>query len=174
MTEEKTFEPITTQEAFNERIKARLARERERWEKGSDAEELRTQLAAKEEEISTIRREHFHDSVRRQVVDDLHRKGITGQGRIDRILRHVDFDAVPADADGAPNRISIDGQLANIHEDMPELLPEKFQVGAGSGGSSKPLLSREAPLTREEVEAMDESQINSNWDRVKAFMAGQR
>jgi hypothetical protein len=29
MTEEKTFEPITSQAVFDERIKARLARERE-------------------------------------------------------------------------------------------------------------------------------------------------
>ena len=56
MKTEKTFEPITTQEAFNERIKARLARERERWEKESGTEDLRTQLAAKDEEIAAIRR----------------------------------------------------------------------------------------------------------------------
>jgi hypothetical protein len=33
-----TFEPITTQEEFDERIKARLAREREKWTK--EAKEL--------------------------------------------------------------------------------------------------------------------------------------
>ena len=38
MTEKpiKEFETITTQEEFDERIKARLARERERWEKESN------------------------------------------------------------------------------------------------------------------------------------------
>ena len=47
MTEEKTFEPITTQEAFDERIKARLARERERWEKEGNVADLKAQLQAK-------------------------------------------------------------------------------------------------------------------------------
>jgi hypothetical protein len=29
-------------------------------------------------------------------------------------------------------------------------------------------------LTREQVEKMSESEINSNWQRVKRFMAGER
>jgi hypothetical protein len=51
----------------------------------------------------------------------------------------------------------------------------KYELGAGSGpGSKRPVLTQEKPLTREEIEAMDESQVNSNWDRVKAFLAGER
>jgi hypothetical protein len=52
MTETKTFEPITTQDEFDERTKGRLAREREMWEKGSEAEDLRAELSAKDEEIT--------------------------------------------------------------------------------------------------------------------------
>jgi hypothetical protein len=55
---------------------------------------------------------------------------------------------------------------------MPELL--KYELGAGSGGSSKPVLKQEKPLTREELESMSESEINSRWDQVKRFMAGER
>jgi hypothetical protein len=56
---------------------------------------------------------------------------------------------------------------------MPELL--SYQLGAGSGiGSEKPVLTQEKPLTREEVESMSEKEINSNWERVKTFMAGER
>ena len=56
---------------------------------------------------------------------------------------------------------------------MPELL--SFQLGAGSSiGSKKHVLQREAPLTREELEAMSESEINSRWEQIKAFMAGER
>jgi hypothetical protein len=36
------------------------------------------------------------------------------------------------------------------------------------------VLDREKPLTEEDVSNMSESEINSNWERVKAFMAGQR
>jgi hypothetical protein len=168
-----TFEPITTQEEFDERIKARLARERERWAKESGAEDLKAQLEAKDEEISQIQREHYRADAHRAVVDELAASGVTEEGRIERILRHVDLDAIEPADDGRPHFGSVRGQLAGVSRDMPELL--SYQLGAGSGiGSKKPVLQREAPLTREEVEAMDESQINSNWDRVKAFMAGER
>src|SRR5918993_5101081 len=172
MTETKTFEPITTQEEFDERIKARLAREREKWEKGSDTEDLQRQLEAKDEEISQIRREHYRADARRAVVDELGAHGVTEEGRIERILRHVDLDAVEPTDDGSPHFASVRHQLADVSRDMPELL--SYQLGAGSGGSKKPVLQREAPLTREKIESMSESEINSRWDQIKAFMAGQR
>jgi hypothetical protein len=172
MTEEKTFEPITSQEAFDERIKARLAREREKWEKESDTEELKAQLAAKDEELSQIRREHYRANARRAVVDELAASGVTEEGRRERILRHVDLDAIEPTDDGSPHFGSVRGQLAGVSRDMPELL--SYQLGAGSGGSSKPILAREKPLSREEVEAMSPEEINSRWDSVKAFLAGER
>jgi hypothetical protein len=173
MTEEKTFEPITTQEEFNERIKARLAREREKWAKESDTADLKAQLEAKDEEISQIRREHYRADARRAVVDDLAAHGVTEEGRIERILRHVDLDAIEPAEDGSPYLGSVRRQLADVAKDMPELLD--YQLGAGSGiGSKKPVLTQEKLLTREEVENMSEQEINSNWQRVKAFMAGER
>jgi hypothetical protein len=174
MTEQaKTFEPISTQEEFDERIKARLAREREKWEKESDTEELKTQLEAKDEEISQITREHYRAAARRALVDELADRGVTEEGRIERILRHVDLDAIEPAEDGSPHFGSVRGQLAGVSRDMPELL--SYQLGSGSGiGSKRPVLQREAPLTREEVEAMSESEINSRWDQIKAFMAGER
>jgi hypothetical protein len=173
MTEDKNFKVITTQAEFDERIKARLAREREKWEKESGGDDLRQQLEAKDEEISQIQREHYRADARRAVVDELAASGVTEEGRIERVLRHVDLDAIEPAEDGSPHFGSVRRQLADISRDMPELL--SYQLGSGSGiGSKKPVLQREAPLTREEVEAMDESQINSNWDRVKAFMAGER
>ena len=172
MTEEKTFEPITSQQEFDERIKARLARERERLEKESGVENLKAELAAKEEEISQIQREHYRAGARRAVVDELAVHGVTEEGRIERILRYVDLDAVEPGEDGSPHFASVRGQLADVSRDMPELL--SYQLGAGSGGSKKPVLQREAPLSREEIESMSESEINSRWDQIKAFMAGQR
>src|SRR5919107_3027603 len=119
MTEEKTFEPITTQEEFDERIKARLARERERWAKESDTEDLKAQLQAKDEEISQIRREHYRADAHRAVVDELAAHGVTEEGRIERVLRHVDLDAVEPAEDGSPHFWSIRGQLAGVSRDMP-------------------------------------------------------
>jgi hypothetical protein len=173
MSEEKTFEPITSQADFDERIKARLARERERWEKESGTEDLKAELEAKDEEISQIRREHYRANARRAVVDELAAHGVSGDGRIERILRHVDLDAIEPAEDGSPHFGSIRRQLADVSRDMPELL--SYQLGSGSGvGSKKPVLQREAPLSREELEAMSESEINGRWDQIKAFMAGER
>jgi hypothetical protein len=173
MSEEKTFEPITSQADFDERIKARLARERERWEKESGTEDLKAELEAKEEEIAQIRREHYRADARRAVVDELAAHGVTEEGRIERILRHVDLDAIEPAEDRSPYFGSVRRQLAGVSSDMPELL--KYELGAGSGhGSKKPVLTGEKPLSREEVESMSEKDINSNWERVKAFMAGER
>jgi hypothetical protein len=167
------FKPITTQEEFDERIKARLAREREKWEKESGTEDLKAELVAKDKEASQIRREHYRADARRAVVDELAAHGVTEEGRIERILRHVDLDAIEPAEDGSPYFGSIRGQLAGVSRDMPELL--KYELGAGSGtGSKEPVLTQEKPLTREQVEAMSEPEINSNWERVKAFMGGQR
>jgi hypothetical protein len=168
-----TFEPITTQEEFDERIKARLAREREKWEKESGTEDLKAQLEARDEEILQIRREHYRADARRAVVDELAAHGVSEEGRIERILRHVDLDGIEPDEGGSPYFGSVRRQLADVSRDMPELVD--YQLGSGSGiGSKTPIRTQEKPLTREDVEGMSESEINSNWDRVKAFMAGQR
>jgi hypothetical protein len=173
MSEEKSFEPITSQEEFDERIKARLAREREKWEKESGTEDLKAQLEAKDEEISQIQREHYRADARRAIVDELGAHGVTEEGRIERVLRHVDLDAIEPAEDGKPHFGDVRSQLADVARDMPELL--SYQLGAGSGiGSKKPVLTQEKPLTREEVEKMSEEEVNSNWRRVQRFLQGER
>jgi hypothetical protein len=173
MAEEKTFEPILSQADFDERIKARLARERERWEKESGSADLKAQIQAKDEEIAQIQREHYRANARRAIVDELGAHGVSEQGRIERILRYVDLDEVEPGEDGNPYFGSVRQQLASVSRDMPELL--QYQLGAGSGiGSKTPVLTQEKPLSREEIEAMDESEINSRWDQIKRFMAGER
>ena len=172
-TTSKEFEPITTQEEFDDRIKARLAREREKWEKESGSADLKAELQSKDEEIAQIRREHYRAEARRAIVDELGAHGVTEEDRIERILRHVDLGEIEPSEDGNPYFGSVRGQLADISRDMPELLD--FKLGAGSGiFSKKPVVSQEKPLSREDVESMSEEEINSNWDRVKAFMSGQR
>ena len=151
MAEEKTFEPILSQADFDERIKARLAREREKWQKESDIEVLKAQLAARDEEIAQIRQEHYRADARRAVVDELGARGVTEEGRIERVLRYVDLDAIEPAEDGKPHFGDVRSQLVDVSRDMPELL--SYQLGAGSGpGSKRPVLTQEKPLTREEAE----------------------
>jgi hypothetical protein len=161
------------QAKVDEIVKARISREKERWEKESGTEDLQAQLAAKDEEIAQICREHYRADARRAIVDELAASGVSGDGRIERILRHVDLDAIERAEDGSPHFGSVRGQLAGVSRDMPELLD--YKLGAGSGiGSKNPVLAQEKPLTREEVEAMSQSEINSRWDQIKRFMAGER
>jgi hypothetical protein len=168
-----SFEPITSQEQFDEAIKSRLARERERWQKESGTEDLKALLEAKDEEISQIQREHYRANARRAIVDELASHGVTEAGRQERVLRYIDLDEIQPGEDGKPYFGSVRQQLASISKDMPELLD--FKLGAGSGiGSKKPVLTQEKPLTREEVEGMSESEINSRWEQIKSFMAGER
>jgi len=172
MTENVEFTP-EQQAKIDEIVKQRVARERERLEKESGVEDLKTALEAKEEEISQIRREHYRADARRAVVDELAAYGVTEEGRQERVLRYIDLDEIQPGEDGKPYFGSVRQQLASISKDMPELLD--FKLGAGSGiGSKKPVLTGEKPLSREEVEGMSEKDINSNWERVKAFMAGER
>jgi hypothetical protein len=161
------------QAKVDEIVKARISREKERWEKESGSADLKAELQSKDEEIAQIRREHYRAEARRAIVDELGAHGVTEEGRIERILRHVDLGEIEPSEDGNPYFGSVRRQLASVSKDMPELL--KYELGAGSGiGSKKPVLSGEKTLTQEDVESMSEAEINSNWDRVKAFMSGQR
>ena len=172
MTENVEFTP-EQQAKIDEIVKQRVARERERFEKENGTEDLRQQLATKDEEIAQIQQEHYRAEARRAVVDELAAHGVTEEGRIERILRHVDLGEIEPSEDGNPYFGSVRRQLASVSKDMPELL--KYELGAGSGpGSKRPVLTQEKPLTREDVESMSEPEINSNWERVKAFMAGER
>src|SRR5918994_465521 len=152
MTEEKTFEPITTQEAFDERIKARLARERERWEKENSTEDLQAQLEAKDKEIKRLQTEHSVDW-------QLAQRGLD-EGRVNRIKKLLDFDG-----DTHPSE-----QLEGLSRDVPELFT--IPRGAGSRGSRKPVLTQqEKPLTRDDIEKMSRDEINARWSDVQGVLA---
>jgi hypothetical protein len=158
------FEPINSQADFDERIKARLAREREKWEKESSTEDLKAQLAAKDDEMAEIRREHFQENAHRDVRDELARRGVTDEGRIQRIEKLIDF------SEASDSSFAL-AQIDDVARDLPELVRPR---GAGSRGSKEPVVTHAPNLTRDEVEGMSEKEINSNWDRVKAFLAGER
>jgi predicted RNase H-like nuclease (RuvC/YqgF family) len=163
------FEPITTQEDFDERLKGRLARERERWEKESvpkeRAEELTEQsshlaveLEAKEREIRRLKAEHM-------VETDLRERGLSGPvggAKAQRIKSLINLDEDAA------------LQLEALSKDVPEL----FEVpkGAGSRGSSRPVVAKDEALTREQIEELtpEEMAKPSVMAKIDAFMKGER
>ena len=175
MTETKTreFTPITTQEAFDEAIKGRLAREREKWEKGTDDADLRAQLEAKDEEIADLKKGHYLEATRRAFAAELDNRGVVDEGRRECVMRHVNLDEVEATADGKPSREHVLRQLDDVSRDLSELLQPR---GGGSRGSKKPVLETEKPLTREEVEAMSpaEQAKPGMRERIDRFLAGER
>jgi hypothetical protein len=173
MTETKTkeFTPITTQEQFDEAIRARLARENERREKEDGTAELRARLEAKDEEIAGLKKGHYLDATRRAFAAELDDRGVVDEGRRERVMRHVNLDEVEATADGQPSREHVLRQLDAVSRDLPELLRPR---GAGSRGSQKPVLDAEKPLSRDELEKMSPEEVNGAWDRVQRFLAGER
>jgi hypothetical protein len=173
MTEktEKTFEPITSQEEFDERIKARLAREREKWEKESGVEDLQRQIAEKDKELQDVRADHHREAAERAVREHLQSIGVVDEGRQSRILKYVDLGEVSLD-----DASTIMQSLVSVQKDLPELFEGHRLGGSGSRGSEKPVLDPEKPLTREEIEAMDpeEQRKPGMKERIDAFLAGQR
>jgi hypothetical protein len=170
MTENVEF-TAEQQAKIDEIVKQRVGRERERLEKERGVEDLKAQLAARDQEISDLKREHDLDNTRRALLQELDRRGVDDEGRRERVLKLVDLGAVEVRPGGEPDREQILKQIDGVASDIPELVRPR---GAASGGSKRLVLHDEKPLTREEIETMSESEINSRWDAVKRFMAGQR
>jgi hypothetical protein len=163
MSEERTF----SQEEVNQIVEERIARAREKWAKESGDGDLTQQLQAKDEEIATIRREYHLENTKRAVLDELDSRGVVDEGRRERVMKLVDLEAIES-------RQDVLAQVDGVAADLPELVRPR---GAGSRGSKTPVSgasAAEKPLTREEVEAMSPAEVNSRWDSVKSFLAGER
>ena len=150
------FEPIETQEQLDAIIAKRL---RDQKDKTQEVENLKTQLEAKDAEIATLQKTHCLEW-------ELAKRGLDTPltaAKVESIKKLIDLES---ETDPAQ-------QIDSLSKQVPEL----FEVpeGTGSGYFSKqPALDREKPLTEEDVSNMSESEINSNWERVKGFLAGER
>ncbi len=170
MTENVEFTP-EQQAKVDEIVKSRVARERERWEKESGVEELRQQLASKDEEIAEIRGSHWRETTERLIRETLSKKGIVEEGRQNRVMRLLDWDAL-AEREGNEYH-ALRGQLEALSKDVPELVdPQQFRQIRGR--SDKPVLAPEKPITREELESMGPDEVNRRWPSVREFLSGQR
>lgn len=152
--------PIENQQQFDDAIKDRLAREKAKWEKDSGAsgelEEARERVGELEGEIKT-----------RAARDVLTGMSVSDPKRQDRIIRLAE---IPDDAD----QKAMIAAFKNLHGEMPEVFGEGAAVKDKGLDTTQGGQPAEGPLTRERVEAMGPEEINSNWDRVKAFLAGER
>lgn len=158
------FEPIETQEQLDAIIAKRV---KEQKALAEEVESLRAQLQSKDEEIADIKHQHFQEAAQRDVRAELANRGVTDEGRIARIMRLIDF------SEASDTSFAV-AQIDGVAKDLPELVRPR---GAGSGGSSKPVLGQtEKPLTEEDIAKMtpEEMAKPSMMERIDRFMAGQR
>lgn len=154
--------PINTQEEFDVAIQKRLTRERAKWEKengGEDLEAAQARVAELEADIRT------RDA--RAVLSEMN---VTDPKRQDRIIKLAD---IPDDAEDSADDKKLRAAFKGLYDEMPEAFGEGAAVkdkGVDSSGSD----NSAGPLTREQVEKMSPEEINGSWDRVKAFLGGER
>lgn len=156
---------INSQAEFDEQVKSRIAREREKWEKESGISDAHDR-ANKAESAA------YQRVLKRDARDVLRGMEIPAN-RHERIISNATLPEKPGE-DGEPDKQAIATAFKDLHGEVPELFGEGAKVEdtaldtGGQGGGE------DGPLTREQVESMSPQEINSNWDRVKAFIGGER
>ncbi len=147
-----------SQEEFDQAISGRINRERDKIKKESGGnEELESAQSRVSELEGEIQRRDAKAVLSEMAVDP---------ARHDKILKLAD---IPEDGGAKVMRQA----FKDLHGEMPEVFGENAQVrdkGVDTSGSD----DSTGPLTREQVDQMSPQQINSNWDRVKAFVSGER
>ena len=167
---------VNNQEEFDRLISGRLQRARQTWEGDGSIAEARKQAEeaeARAEAAEARARERIATRDARSLLSEM---GVAERARQDRILRLADLDNVTYDESGEPNAKDLRDALKLVHRDVPEIFGEGVQVidspadaGEGVGASA------DAPITSEEQLAkMGPDEINSSWDRVAAFLRGER
>jgi len=151
--------PVTynSQEEFDQAISSRINRERDKVKKESGSSEELESAQSRVAELET-------EIQRRDARAVLESMNVIDRGRQDRIMRLVELEG-----DQGKMREAFKG----LYDEMPEVFPEGAAVkdkGLDTSGSD----DSSDPLTQEQVEKMSPEQINSNWDRVKAFLGGER
>lgn len=157
---------VNSQEEFDNIVKNRISREREKWEKESG-------IAEANERARTAEGAAYGRVLKRDARDVLKGMGVP-ENRHERILKNADLPDKPG-KDGEPDKQAITTAFKDLHKEVPELFGDGARVeetALDTGGSTT--TDQDAPLTRERIEKMGPSEINSMWDRVQAFLAGER
>jgi hypothetical protein len=167
---------VNNQEEFDQLISGRLERARQKWEAEGGIAEARQQAREAESRAEAAEARARERIARRDARSLLSEMGVGDRGRQDRILRLADLDNVTYDESGEPNAKDLRDAIKAVHKDLPEVFGEGVQVvdspaDAGEGALTGP----DAPITSEEQLAkMGPDEINSSWDRVAAFLRGER
>lgn len=153
--------PVTynDQSEFDAAIQSRINRERDKIKKESGGNE---ELESAQSRVSELEGE-IRTRNARAVLSGMN---VTEVGRQDRIMRLMEW---PETADEK----SLKAAFKATYDEIPEAFPEGATVkdkGLDTSGGD----DSTGPLTQAQVESMSPEQINSNCDRVKAFVSGER
>ncbi len=169
--------PITieNQEQFDELMEGRLQRARQQWERESGLADAERQRDEARNRATKAERDAHARIVRREARDVLAGMGVKDRKRQDLVMKLADLAGVEADKDGEPNRKQIADAFKALHADTPDVFGPDAQVtdsapdGGGPGGGTDA-----EPLSLEKIQRMSPDEINSVWDRVSAFLSGER
>lgn len=158
---------INNQDEFDNMVKNRITREREKWEK-------ETGIADAHERAQKAESAAYGRVLKRDARDVLKGMGVP-ESRHERILKNATLPETPGE-DGEPDKAAITAAFKDLHKEVPELFGEGARVeetALDTGGTNG---GQDAPLTRERIEAMTPQEINepTMWGRVQAFLAGER
>jgi len=158
---------VNSQEEFDELVKGRLTREKDRWEKETNVSEYRDRA----EQAETRAFGRLVDRDAREVLKSMN----VPSERHGRILKFAELPTAPGE-DGEPDKRAIVESFKGLHSDMPEVFGAEATVKETALDTSTGDTDQDAPLTRERIETMSPDEINepTMWTRVQRFMAGER
>ena|SRR5215218_2609490 len=166
--------PITTQEDLDRIIEQRLQRARQQWERESGMPDLERERDEARQRASKAERDALDRLVRRDARDVLASMDVKDPKQQETVLRLADFGGVQADDQGEPNRKAIADAIKAVHKDVPAVFGDEAQVRDEAPDTGAAGESGNGTLTLETVQNMSPQEINSNWDRVKAWLSGER
>jgi len=157
--------PLTleNQEQLDALIKTRL--ERARAEQSQRIAEL--EAAVEEAQAAGYQRILQRDA--RNLLGSMN----VATSRHERIMRLAELGDVAKTEDGEPDIRTLERKFKELYKEMPEVFgpdAKVEEVGLDTSGRN----GGADELTREKIESMSPDEVNSNWDRVKAFLAGER
>lgn len=169
-------QPITTQEQLDQIVEGRLQRARQTWERESNIPTIEQERDDAIARANRAERDTLDRLVRRDARDVLTGMNVRDPKAQQTIMRLADFSRVEAGDDGEPNRKAIGDAIKAVHADTPAVFGPDARVAdaAPDADDSGPAAQANGPLTEAQVSGMSPQEINSNWDRVKSFLSGER
>jgi hypothetical protein len=168
---------VSSQEEFDELVRGRLERARSQWEAEGGIAQARDEAREASSRAEAAEARARHKLAVRDAQSILKDMGVSERSRQERILRLAEFDKVGYDDEGEPNEKDLRRSIKAVHADLPEVFGQDVSVLEGAADASQGSVDPGSTTTitsEEQIEAMSSDQINSNWDRISAFLRGER